>query len=256
MKQMGSTSRALYQRYSGFFSTHVDAVFMIAEHFSHEFAESEKWTSDVFRGMWGRFAALEPADREAALYDALYRRIHAGSLGLPPLRTVSHAPLEGEWSPVRPSDSYVATTLLWGAESVNPQIDWPVLHLLVRTGLTTDMWSQITQRTLQATTRTLRSYQHGAHSALMIAALEMAGPRCVKRPRLEEGAAPFDIEGHIFTCVDCNGFTELLVPVQRLIIGAAHTKLQPADKQRMFSSALKGISAPTAHRSRWWTMQG
>lgn len=256
MFAMAGPTRALFQRYAEFYSANIDTVFSLVEFFAYDFSLTELTVIDIFASSWKGFAKTEPDKRLAALYDTTYRHIRMLDVGPPPLRAMDRAPIEGEWSPLRPSDVHLGTSLLYASQNVSPTLDWHVLHLLVKTPITTLDWAHISQRTLEFTTRYLAAQQLSAHRSVLVAACELTGPECSNRPLLSHGAEPVSVVAHLAACTICNGFTELLVPTRRLISASAHTKLRPADRQRMLAAAISGPDGPAAHRSRWWTMQG
>lgn len=228
-------SRAAQTRFTEFFRAHIDRLVFIAEHFSQDPITAQLIATEIMSDLWQRFTVLEPEDRVLAIYDALYRRIHSAAFPLPPIRDLDYAPIEGEWSPLRPSDAWAATVLLHAAQHVDDNVDWPLLHIMVRAGVSSEAWSRVTQLTTEAEVRRVTAHQLTAHRCVCAAALELAGPPCSTRPRLADGASLEHLLAHWSNCVVCSGFVSLLIPTARLISGVSFTKIGPVDRQRILN---------------------
>lgn len=246
---MQTLSKVVQDRFVEFFRAHVDVVAAIAEHFTRDPLRAQQLAVAVFTEAWHRFQLVEPADRAAVLYDHLYRLLW--ELDLPPATVdeLPYPPIEGEWSPLRPSDVFVASVLIRAAEALDPRVDWPLLHLMVRAGVSTEMWAKIVERPVADTARRISSYQLAAHRATQAAALVLAGPECAERPLASAGASVDHLLAHTSACVACNGFCEMLVPTPRLIAAAAYTDLGPGGRQKVLN-AVFAAPAPAGRRSR------
>lgn len=245
---MQTPATATQTRYIEFFRAHVDPALAIAEHFTQSENEAVLIATEVLAAAWSRFALLDPQSRHPALLDHLYRRIWEAPKPPPRLVELPYAPIDGEWSALRPSDAWAGTLLLRNAEALDTRIDWPLLHLMVRADLSAQTWALITQRPSPETSRRIASYQLGAHRAVAAAALLTAGPACPTRPALLPPFSPTapslpatqvpsnavaHMTAHTATCVVCNGFVEFLVPTPRLIAVASFTSPGPAGRQRI-----------------------
>lgn len=247
--------RAVLARFSEFFFANVDAVFGVVEHFARDFNSAELLVSRILGNVWSVFGAVPPEHRDLLLYDLTHRFINQSGPPPPPVLPIPYAPLDGEWSPLRPSDTHAARVILWSAEGAAPSIDWPLLFLLVRTPLDVVGWSRVTERKVDALTRDIALHQSYATQAIRAVIFEEHGPDCPARPTLASGAIPPDIAGHVSVCGVCNVFASMLIPPPRLVQSSASTKLSAADRNRILASALQHNPPPDLSRRRWWYTQ-
>lgn len=242
----------LLQRFGSLFSTHVDAMVAVSEHFVGDFVAATSSTAAVWSQMWQLWEVVTPQMQRPALMDLTYREIYrAGISYRAPSAMPASAPIDGEWSPLRPSDQFAASVILSAAQAYAPTLDWPLLFLLVRTKFTADDWALATQRTLDRVLGDIRALQLSAEAVIVSVMLDIYGPSCAARPALTVHHGVQLALKHLEECPVCGPYRSLLVQPARLVSATAATTLTPSDRQALFRLSLE----PPKHRplnSRWF----
>lgn len=265
------------QRFGSLLELHLNPLFEVFELFFGSFVAAEEMVTRLFATMWRDFALLEPQRRTLTLYRRAWELLHQAADTPAPPPPASLLPVEGEWSPIRPNDAADARALLTEARRLAPDLDWPALFLCARTPLTLEGYAAILAVPLDQATQRFRLAEMAAWSAVQFAALcwfdDTDSPSAIVDPlayamgdRLDTSQRlcpnlpapsprfPSLVADHVLGCKRCGDVVSDLVPLPKLLAGAAASELRPTDRLRIFSRVLE---TPEASRlaSEWWHLE-
>lgn len=265
------------QRFGSLMELHLGPIFEVFELFFGSFSAAEEMATRLFATMWRDFALLDPQRRTLTLYRRAWELLHQSADSLLPPPPATLLPVVGEWSPIRPNDAADARSLLLEARRLVPDLDWPGLFLCARTPLTLEGYAAVLGVPADQARQRFTLAELGATSALQFVALcwfddsdsspdiidpvlhaagDLPGAGLRLCPNLPAPSPRFPslVADHVLSCQRCGKVLADMVPLPRLLAGAASSELRPTDTLRIFSHVLE---TPEASRlaSEWWHLE-